>query len=624
MATGTNVNIDHIHLGAGKTIKGGGLMTYGTTTINASTIAHVTATMTTGSLSINGGAAAFLSGKSVVSNTTIGQNTAQGTGITHATSILVGANTSFINDTFVNDAAQSTTFLARPSGKAVTGGFVVSGGVASVENSILDTTATNTNANNCLVTTTTTPTAQLLSIGGNIDSGSSCGLDSYTDKSTTTPKVGSFGTHNTNGNSTLHLTTFGIQTGSPAIGGGILPGAPEYDEVWAKRDMTFITVGALQYFTNGGTGGGTTTGTTTGGGTSGGTNPPVIDAITYTQGPTIGDANVVLYCSTLISRTFAVTWNGVTLTKSTSKTYGTYTVDFATQEVFITTPVSTAGTVGVSVSDANGNSNTVTYTYFVPSTTGYTEVGAQGAWSRYEGGHLTVASPSPTVIVTPSVVAAATYPGGVIETTANGFIYDKAYAPTFGNAAALHLNAPIVGIASTLRTGLGYYLVASDGGVFAYGAAEFYGSMGGQHLNAPIVGMTVTPTNHGYYLVASDGGIFAFGTAHYRFYGSMGSDHLNKPIVGMAEAPTGHGYWLVASDGGVFNFGSAHFYGSMAPVVLHAPIVGMMSTTTGLGYWLVGSDGGIFALGEAEYQGSVNQGQTYAPTVAVVATSAAG
>jgi len=51
-------------------------------------------------------------------------------------------------------------------------------------------------------------------------------------------------------------------------------------------------------------------------------------------------------------------------------------------------------------------------------------------------------------------------------------------------------------------------------------------------LNKPIVGMAATPTGAGYWLVASDGGIFSFGAA--RFYGSTGSMVLNKPIVGMA------------------------------------------------------------------------------------------
>jgi hypothetical protein len=37
--------------------------------------------------------------------------------------------------------------------------------------------------------------------------------------------------------------------------------------------------------------------------------------------------------------------------------------------------------------------------------------------------------------------------------------------------------------------GAGYWLVASDGGVFSFGDSAFHGSMGGKPLNAPIVGM---------------------------------------------------------------------------------------------------------------------------------------
>ena len=37
--------------------------------------------------------------------------------------------------------------------------------------------------------------------------------------------------------------------------------------------------------------------------------------------------------------------------------------------------------------------------------------------------------------------------------------------------------------------GLGYWEVASDGGIFSFGDAKFYGSMGGKPLNAGIVGV---------------------------------------------------------------------------------------------------------------------------------------
>jgi len=66
----------------------------------------------------------------------------------------------------------------------------------------------------------------------------------------------------------------------------------------------------------------------------------------------------------------------------------------------------------------------------------------------------------------------------------------------------------------------------------------------GLALNKPIVDMVSTPDNKGYWMVASDGGIFTFGDAG--FYGSTGGWHLNKPIVAMAATPDGGGYWLVA------------------------------------------------------------------------------
>ena len=53
------------------------------------------------------------------------------------------------------------------------------------------------------------------------------------------------------------------------------------------------------------------------------------------------------------------------------------------------------------------------------------------------------------------------------------------------------LNKPVVGMAVDL-TGGGSWLVASDGGIFAYGDAGFYGSAGNLTLNEPVVGMAAT------------------------------------------------------------------------------------------------------------------------------------
>ena len=64
--------------------------------------------------------------------------------------------------------------------------------------------------------------------------------------------------------------------------------------------------------------------------------------------------------------------------------------------------------------------------------------------------------------------------------------------------------------------------------------------------NAPVVGMAATPDGKGYWLVASDGGIFTFGDA--AFYGSEGGTQLVTPVVGMASTPSGNGYWLVTGS----------------------------------------------------------------------------
>ncbi|MGO8826948.1 MAG: L,D-transpeptidase family protein [Acidimicrobiales bacterium] len=214
----------------------------------------------------------------------------------------------------------------------------------------------------------------------------------------------------------------------------------------------------------------------------------------------------------------------------------------------------------------------------------------------------------------PAVGMASTASGnGYWIVASDGGIFNYGDAGFFGSAGALPLNKPIVGMAAT-KDGGGYWLVASDGGVFNYGDAGFFGSAGSLPLNAPIVGMAATPDGGGYWLVASDGGIFSYGDA--TFYGSAGSIHLNQPVVGMAASPGGTGYWLVASDGGIFNYGTAPFLGSTGGTPLNAPIVGMAAGPGG--YWLAAVDGGIFNFGTA-FLGSMGGQSNSNPIRAIAA-----
>jgi predicted chitinase len=153
-------------------------------------------------------------------------------------------------------------------------------------------------------------------------------------------------------------------------------------------------------------------------------------------------------------------------------------------------------------------------------------------------------------------------------------------------------------------SGGGYWLVAADGGVFAFGDAGFYGSMGGKPLSQPVVGMAATPSGRGYWLVAGDGGVFSFGDAG--FHGSMAGQPLAQGILGMARVPDGSGYWMVAKDGGIFAFGSAHFYGRVVyvgPPPLQVTSQ-MLRTLFGVGSATI--DAGLPSLNQAMIDAQIN------------------
>jgi hypothetical protein len=82
--------------------------------------------------------------------------------------------------------------------------------------------------------------------------------------------------------------------------------------------------------------------------------------------------------------------------------------------------------------------------------------------------------------------------------------------------------------------------------------------MGDKKLNAPVQSLVPDADGIGYWLVASDGGIFAFEAP---FRGSMGAIKLNKPVTGMVRY--GNGYLMVGEDGGIFSFSDKKFVGSL-------------------------------------------------------------
>ena len=203
----------------------------------------------------------------------------------------------------------------------------------------------------------------------------------------------------------------------------------------------------------------------------------------------------------------------------------------------------------------------------------------------------------------------SSFPGYRIVST-KGLVgtYGESFLASLG---ATSLQSAVVGLAGTPDSA-GYWLVAGDGGVFAFGDALFHGSLAGQSLQRDVVGMASTPDGGGYWEVAADGGVFAFGDAG--FFGSASGDGLNQRVSGIAATPDGKGYWLASRDGGVFAFGDARFFGSASQTTLASPVEGIAASPDGGGYWMVAADGGVFAFGDARFRGAasgfVPSGQT--------------
>ena len=84
-----------------------------------------------------------------------------------------------------------------------------------------------------------------------------------------------------------------------------------------------------------------------------------------------------------------------------------------------------------------------------------------------------------------------------------------------------------------------YPLAAADGPEYASGGSGST-TAAAIALDRPVVGMAATPDGKGYWLTASDGGIFTFGSAH--FYGSLGPGaNLSSSFfpIGVYVQPTG-------------------------------------------------------------------------------------
>jgi hypothetical protein len=204
----------------------------------------------------------------------------------------------------------------------------------------------------------------------------------------------------------------------------------------------------------------------------------------------------------------------------------------------------------------------------------------------------------------------------------DGGIFTFGSAQFYGSTGNLKLQRPVVGITPTADRG-GYWLVASDGGVFSFGDTQFYGSIPGiglnpagsglaHSLNAPIVGMVPSVDDQGYFMVASDGGVFSFGDA--TFEGSCpGIGGCAGAAVAVMPDATGKGYWLVTKTGNIYTFGDAQYLGAPGPQ--SSAVTSAVRTPDGGGYWILLANGSVYAYGDAVAHGG--------PTTSVSGTNPA-
>jgi kumamolisin len=214
----------------------------------------------------------------------------------------------------------------------------------------------------------------------------------------------------------------------------------------------------------------------------------------------------------------------------------------------------------------------------------------------------------------------------------DGGIFTYGSAQFYGSTGNLHLQRPVVGITPASDRG-GYWLVASDGGIFSFGDSGFYGSIPGvglhpagsgqpNSLRAPIVAMVPSSDGGGYFMVASDGGVFAFGDA--KFAGSCpGIGGCAGSAVAVMPDASGNGYWLVTSSGAVYAFGDAPYYG--APGAQGVPVTSAVRTPDGRGYWILFGNGAIASYGDAGYFGAPTGAfNGFNPASAIFATADGG
>jgi len=262
---------------------------------------------------------------------------------------------------------------------------------------------------------------------------------------------------------------------------------------------------------------------------------PVVDGLSATSGLARGGSPATL---TIVGSDLA----GATAVHFGAVPASSFTVGPGGTSITVVPPPAPAGPVVVSVTTPNGTSAgslASVFTYVGPVVSsvnpasgppsGNQQVTVTGSDLAPAGGGAVTVRFGGVAATDVSVVSASTL---TVRTPAHA---PARVAVTVTNADGTSGATPD---SSYTYTGAGYWLVASDGGVFAFGDAGFFGSLPGLPASvrpaSAVVGLVPTPDGGGYWEVTSAGDVYSFGDAG--FFGSTGNLMLARPIVGMAAA----------------------------------------------------------------------------------------
>ncbi|MGH9038835.1 MAG: fibronectin type III domain-containing protein [Acidimicrobiia bacterium] len=235
---------------------------------------------------------------------------------------------------------------------------------------------------------------------------------------------------------------------------------------------------------------------------------------------------------------------------------------------------------------------------------------------KQTGGTGTPPAGSPTTPDPAASGASVAGRSGYWMLESDGHVYAFGDAAHLGDAGQRQRGADAVDLEPT-PSGAGYWILDHRGAVSAHGDATHHGDVNRAVLatGETATSLSATPTAQGYWVFTSRGRVLPFGDA--TFLGDMSTVALNGPVLDSIPTPTGRGYYMVASDGGIFTFGDAHFAGSMGDTRLNAPVQSLVPDIDGAGYWLVAADGGIFSF-DAPFRGSMGAIRLNKPVTGMV------